>query len=88
MKKLGLLIAALFLLTACNLKPGGNKGILPVTHDGNMEEVDQTAKAAEEPAAATEEAVEEPAETTVEDAATDNEQPADPKEEEKVEIEE
>lgn len=85
MKKLGLLIAALFLLTACNLKPGGNKGILPVTHDGNMEEVDQNAKAAEEPAAA---ATEEPAEATAEDSATDSEQPADPKEEEKVEIEE
>lgn len=84
MKKLGLLIAALFLLTACNLKPGGNKGILPVTHDGNMEEVDQNAKATEEPAAA----AEEPAEATVEDAATDSEQSADPKEEEKVEIEE
>lgn len=83
MKKLGLLIAALFLLTACNLKPGGNKGILPVTHDGNMEEVDQNAKATEEPAAAAE-----PAEATVEDAATDSEQSADPKEEEKVEIEE
>jgi len=84
MKKLGLLIAVLFLLTACNLKPGGNKGILPVTHDGNMEEVDQNAKATEEPAAA----AEEPAEATVEDTATDSEQSADPKEEEKVEIEE
>lgn len=84
MKKSGLLIAALFLLTACNLKPGGNKGILPVTHDENMEEVDQNAKATEEPAAA----AEEPAEATVEDAATGSEQSADPKEEEKVEIEE
>jgi len=87
MKKLGLLIAALFLLTACNIKPGGNKGILPVTHDGNMEEVDQTAKAVEEPAAV-EEAAEEPAEATAEDSATDSEQSADPKEEEKVETEE
>lgn len=88
MKKLGLLIAALFLLTACNIKPGGNKGILPVTHDGNMEEVDQTAKAVEEPAAAVEEAAEEPAEATAEDSATDSEQSADPKEEEQVETEE
>lgn len=84
MKKLGLLIAALFLLTACNLKPGGNKGVLPVTHDGNMEEVNQNAKATEEPAAA----AEEPTEVSTEDPATDSEQSPDLKEEEIVEIEE
>lgn len=52
MKKLGLLIAVGFLLTSCDIKPGGNKGVLPETHDGNIEQAEQTAKPAEQPAVA------------------------------------
>lgn len=40
MKKLGLLIVGAFLLAACDATPGGNKSILPVVHDGNMEQVE------------------------------------------------
>lgn len=47
MKKLGFLIAASFLLTACDSKPGGNKGILPLNQEG-VEQVDQAAKTVEE----------------------------------------
>lgn len=59
MKKLGLLIAVSFFMTACDMTPGGNKGILPVTHDGNSEQVDQTAKPAEEASAASNDTIEE-----------------------------
>lgn len=44
MKKLGLLIVGAFLFTACDSTPGGNKGILPLEHDGIAEEVDHHAE--------------------------------------------
>lgn len=40
MKKLGLLVAGAFLLTACDATPKGNKSILPVEHDEAVEHVD------------------------------------------------
>lgn len=40
MKKLGLLVGAAFLLTACDATPGGNKDIMPVEHDEAVEHVD------------------------------------------------
>ncbi|MBQ0148852.1 MAG: hypothetical protein KBS93_10535 [Flavobacteriaceae bacterium] len=33
MKKLGLLAAVAFLAVSCNMKPGGNHGVLPVEHE-------------------------------------------------------
>lgn len=54
MKKIGFLFAITFVLAACDSKPGGNKGILPVTHDGNIEEIDLSAQQPEETAATAE----------------------------------
>lgn len=43
MKQLGLLIVGAFLFVACDATPGGNKGVLPIVHDGHKEEiVDET----------------------------------------------
>lgn len=39
MKQLGLLIVGAFLFVACDATPGGNKGILPIVHDGHKEEI-------------------------------------------------
>jgi hypothetical protein len=40
MKKIGLLIAGAFLLTACDASPGRNHDILPVVHDQPVEPVE------------------------------------------------
>ncbi|HUH34838.1 MAG TPA: hypothetical protein VL022_03320 [Moheibacter sp.] len=41
MKQLGLLIVGAFLFVACDSKPGGNKGILPIVHENEKEVVEQ-----------------------------------------------
>lgn len=41
MKKLGLLAVGAFMLASCDSTPSGNKAILPVEHEGNMEVVDE-----------------------------------------------
>lgn len=40
MKQLGLLIVGAFLFVACNSKPGGNKGILPIVHENEKEAIE------------------------------------------------
>lgn len=44
MKQLGLLIVGAFLFVACDATPGGNKGVLPIVHDGLKEEIVQEAE--------------------------------------------
>lgn len=74
MKKLGLLIVGAFLLAACDATPGGNKAIIPVVHDGNMENVEAAEAAPAEAVEETEAAVqEEPAQAP---EATTEETPA------------
>lgn len=42
MKKIGLLLVGAFLMASCDSTPSGNKAILPVEHEGNMEVVEDT----------------------------------------------
>ncbi|MFA5620693.1 MAG: hypothetical protein WDA08_10355 [Weeksellaceae bacterium] len=66
MKKLGLLIAGVFFLTACDGNSTGNKGILPLEHDGIMEQADDTAEVQQQVEATEDVAVPEVEETTEE----------------------
>lgn len=79
MKKLGLLIAVAFTLTACDTKPGGNKGVLPLNQQG-IEEVDPTANVASETPAVQEEATPDSAEVQPDDTIPQD-QPAEANEE-------
>lgn len=73
MKQLGLLIVGAFLLVACDITPGGNKGILPITHDTDKEELVEATPVEETEEVVEEETVEADAneEATAEEAVSE-----------------